>query len=92
VRIALEPNELEQHPLQVGLSMKADVDTHDRNGSLLPRLAVNTATYSTDVFRAGDGVASERVRSIISANETARATVSRGAPADYGASARVAGL
>jgi membrane fusion protein (multidrug efflux system) len=84
VRIALEPNELEQHPLQVGLSMKADVDTQDRSGSLLPRLAANTAAYSTDVFQAGDGVANERVRSIISANETGRV--------NYGASARLAGL
>jgi membrane fusion protein, multidrug efflux system len=92
VRVALEPNELEQHPLQVGLSMKANVDTHDRSGSLLPRLAaVNTAAYSTDVFQAGDGVANERVRSIISANETGRATASR-TPANYGASARLAGL
>jgi membrane fusion protein, multidrug efflux system len=92
VRVALEPNELEQHPLQVGLSMKANVDTHDHSGSLLPRLAaVNTAAYSTDVFQAGDGVANERVRSIISANETGRATASR-TPANYGASARLAGL
>jgi membrane fusion protein, multidrug efflux system len=94
VRIALEPNELEQHPLQVGLSMKADVDTHDRSGSLLPRLAANTAAYATDVFQAGDGVANERVRSIISANETGRVTTSRApGPADhYGGAARVAGL
>jgi membrane fusion protein (multidrug efflux system) len=26
VRISLDPKELEQHPLRVGLSMKADVD------------------------------------------------------------------
>jgi membrane fusion protein (multidrug efflux system) len=30
VRIALEPEELRQHPLRVGLSMKADVDVKSR--------------------------------------------------------------
>lgn len=35
VRIALDPKELAQHPLRVGLSMKAIVDMHDTSGSLV---------------------------------------------------------
>ncbi|WP_423380586.1 efflux RND transporter periplasmic adaptor subunit [Burkholderia sp. LMG 32019] len=55
VVIALEPRELAAHPLRVGLSMRATVDTHDRNGHALdsepPTPAVSTRVH--------DGVASE---------------------------------
>src|SRR5881275_773811 len=50
VRIALDPQELAQHPLQVGLSMQVDVDTHERGGDRLPQLAHDATAYSTDVF------------------------------------------
>ena len=72
VRVSLDAHELEQHPLQIGLSMKADVDTRDRSGASLPRLAGTTSTYSTDVFHADDDVAATRVRDIIASNETGR--------------------
>ncbi len=32
VRIALRPDELDKHPLRIGLSVKATVDTEDRSG------------------------------------------------------------
>src|SRR3546814_2224461 len=35
VRIALDPKELEAHPLRVGLSMAVEVDLHDTSGSLV---------------------------------------------------------
>ena len=35
IRIALDPNELKQHPLRVGLSMTAKIDLHDQSGSLV---------------------------------------------------------
>ena len=73
IRVALDSGDLERHPLAVGLSMKADVDTHDRSGSLLPRLAAESPSWSTDVFSAGDDVASQRVKAIIAANESGRA-------------------
>ena len=68
VRIALNPGELAAHPLQIGLSMKAQVDTHDRDGARLPQLAQNVRTYSTDVFGAPDELADQRVRQIIALN------------------------
>src|SRR5471032_892202 len=34
VRITLDPAELAQHPLQLGLSMEVEVDTHERGGAL----------------------------------------------------------
>ncbi|WP_420211983.1 efflux RND transporter periplasmic adaptor subunit [Burkholderia aenigmatica] len=55
VVIAIEPRDLAAHPLRVGLSMRATVDTHDRNGHALdsepPTPAVSTRVH--------DGVASE---------------------------------
>lgn len=68
VRIALDPKELAAHPLQIGLSMKADVDVHDQQGVRLPELATHTVAYSTDVFDSNDQLAAERVRQIIAAN------------------------
>jgi membrane fusion protein (multidrug efflux system) len=35
VRIALDPAEVSEHPLRVGLSMHAQVDLHDRSGPVL---------------------------------------------------------
>ena len=43
VRIALDPQELAAHPLQIGLSMQVDVDTHDRGGARLPQIAQTDA-------------------------------------------------
>jgi membrane fusion protein (multidrug efflux system) len=72
VRIALDARELAANPLQIGLSMRAEVDTHDRSGPRLPQLARKEAGYATDVFDAHDAAAEQLVRSIILANEAAR--------------------
>ncbi|MFZ0007563.1 MAG: efflux RND transporter periplasmic adaptor subunit [Steroidobacteraceae bacterium] len=71
VRIALEPRELAAHPLQIGLSMRADVDVHDRSGARLPQLAGKSSGWSTDVFDSSETLADARVRAIISANQPA---------------------
>ena len=68
VRIALDPDELQRNPLQVGLSMRAEVDTHDRSGPRLPQLARTQPGYATDVFQSSGAAADVRVREIISAN------------------------
>jgi membrane fusion protein, multidrug efflux system len=74
VRIALDPHELSEHPLQIGLSMQVDVDTHQRNGNRLPQLAHSTPElYTTDVYDSIDGVAVQRVKAIIAANDHATA-------------------
>jgi membrane fusion protein (multidrug efflux system) len=69
VRIALNPRELAAHPLQIGLSMTAEVDTHDRSGPRLPPLAPTSPAYETGVFHSNDALAEARVRAIIAANE-----------------------
>jgi len=78
VRIALEPRQLAAHPLQIGLSMKVQVDTRDRAGARLPEMAQNVPTYATDVFGAPDELADQRVRQIIAQNRAGPAALARG--------------
>jgi len=73
VRVALDPQELSAHPLQIGLSMEAEVDTHDRGGERLPQVAQTALPYATDVFHSVDAAADEHVRSIIASNGGAAA-------------------
>jgi membrane fusion protein (multidrug efflux system) len=68
VRIALDPREIAARPLQIGLSMKADVDVSNGAGARLPQVASNSAAWSTDVFGSGNAAADSRVHAIIAAN------------------------
>src|SRR5579859_1147978 len=70
VRVALDPRELAANPLQIGLTMKAEVNVRDGRGVRLPQLASNTVSYSTDVFHSTDASADARVQQIIAANES----------------------
>lgn len=67
VRILLNPNELKEHPLRVGLSATVRVDLHDTSGA-----DINSAVRNTPLPRqasAGDDPAvSARIASIIAAN------------------------
>ena len=63
VRIELDPQELEKHPLRIGLSMNVDVNIKDENGSQLGD-AQNTV-YQTNVFdKYGDQADAEIARII----------------------------
>ena len=73
VRIALDPQELAAHPLQVGLSMEAEVDTRNRAGERLPQIAQTAPAYATDVFHSVDAAADEHVSAIIAENGGSRA-------------------
>jgi membrane fusion protein, multidrug efflux system len=70
VRIALNPREMAEHPLQIGLSMKVEVTVRDGRGERLPQLAHNAPAYSTDVFHSVDEAADARVQEIIAANDS----------------------
>jgi membrane fusion protein (multidrug efflux system) len=74
VRIALDARELAAHPLQIGLSMKADVDvSHGGDGARLPQLANTSSAWSTSVFGSSNALADARVQAIIAANQSAPA-------------------
>jgi len=77
VRIALDPEELQQHPLQIGLSMIAEVDTHERSGERLPKVPRPAASYETRVFASIDELADRRIEQIIAANSGAAPAVAR---------------
>jgi membrane fusion protein, multidrug efflux system len=54
VRIALDPAELERHPLRIGLSTEATVDVHETQGPQLaqrPRREAVLATHAYDIDR-----------------------------------------
>jgi len=80
VRIALDPSELEAHPLQIGLSMQVDVNVRDRDGERFPELAAGEPIpsggapqpiYATRVFDSSEAAALARVNAIITANAPA---------------------
>lgn len=50
VRISLDPEEIRQHPLRLGLSVETTVDLHDLEGCTLPEPKSSTPVYQTDVF------------------------------------------
>jgi membrane fusion protein (multidrug efflux system) len=68
VRIALEPRELEAHPLRIGLSMVVDVDTHPRAGEARLQQAAAPPAYKTEVYEAVDGPSAQHIEAIIAAN------------------------
>ncbi|HXO65240.1 MAG TPA: efflux RND transporter periplasmic adaptor subunit [Steroidobacteraceae bacterium] len=71
VRIAMEPSELAEHPLRIGLSMHVTVDVHDASGSQLapaPRRepVLTTSAYDTDL-----GAIGKRIAEIVRENSAA---------------------
>jgi membrane fusion protein (multidrug efflux system) len=69
VRVTLDPAEIAQNPLRIGLSMEATVDVSNTDGKMLadaPRVA---ALVQTTVYEAMDSAAAaEEVRKIVAAN------------------------
>ena len=68
VRIAIEPKDLDQHPLRVGLSTEVSVDTHDRNGQVLAQAASKHAVARTDVYAADLASADAAADAVVQAN------------------------
>ncbi|MFA7278556.1 MAG: HlyD family efflux transporter periplasmic adaptor subunit [Sterolibacterium sp.] len=65
VRIALEPQQLTEHPLRIGLSMHVEVDLHEQAG--LPLAAAREATgYSSE--SPPDDKTLARIQAVIAAN------------------------
>jgi membrane fusion protein (multidrug efflux system) len=75
VRIALDPKELEQHPLRVGLSMRVEIDHHDTSGQLVAtqiRSAPQQVVSSDD----HDDLAKRQIALIIAGNRGGSGTES----------------
>ena len=68
VRISLDPKELAEHPLRVGLSMDAKVDISKTDGRMLADGARPSTATKTSVFDEINSAADVEVRKIIAAN------------------------
>jgi len=68
VRITLEPKELAEHPLRLGLSMLAEVDLSDESGPVLGTAPRSEPAYQTQAFGVEDKAAEQRIARIIAAN------------------------
>ncbi|WP_028965502.1 efflux RND transporter periplasmic adaptor subunit [Sphingomonas phyllosphaerae] len=66
VRIALDPRELRTHPLRVGLSVKATIDTANLGGPQLAQAA--TTPYQGDTTTGSDPQVEAAIRRIVAAN------------------------
>ena len=50
VRINLDPKQVRQFPLRLGLSVETKIDIHDTNKPMIPALLPENPIYTTDVF------------------------------------------
>ena len=72
VRIAIDPQQLKENPLRIGLSMKVDVNLHDQKGSVLPAQVARGAVFDTNVYAEQLQQADADIHRIIQANLPAK--------------------
>jgi membrane fusion protein (multidrug efflux system) len=68
VRVALDPKEISQNPLRVGLSMDAEVDVSKQDGKALAEAPRAAPVAQTTVFNVLDKGADAEVQRVITAN------------------------
>ena len=68
VRVSLDPQQVAQNPLRVGLSMEATVDVTDQSGKALADAPRTASSVQTQVFASLDNEASNEVQRVIAAN------------------------
>lgn len=68
VRIGLDPRELREHPLRVGLSIRASVDVRNRGGAQVSTHNDASPDNRTDVFEGSEHEADILVERIIASN------------------------
>ncbi|HLI18333.1 MAG TPA: EmrA/EmrK family multidrug efflux transporter periplasmic adaptor subunit [Rhodanobacteraceae bacterium] len=76
VRIALEPKELEKHPLRIGMSMNVSVNLHNQSGPILSKTPPQHPVFDTDVFAHSKAEADALIAKIIQENSGAAAGTS----------------
>jgi membrane fusion protein (multidrug efflux system) len=84
VRIGLNPKEVDAHPLRIGLSMEATVDTHDRSGAVLRADPQPRDVYVTHVYQDEDKGAGALISRIIQQNTVTALPTKVTAPAASG--------
>lgn len=70
VRIALDPQQLRDHPLRLGLSMQVTVDISDTSGPALAGAAHPGSAYSTAAFDSANSHMADMIATIIAENRS----------------------
>ncbi|MBA1274207.1 efflux RND transporter periplasmic adaptor subunit [Stutzerimonas azotifigens] len=78
VRIRLEPDNLQTHPLRIGLSTAVTVDLHDQDGPQLSQRPPQQPRFSTAVYDDQMGEANALIERTIHANGPAAADLAKG--------------
>jgi membrane fusion protein (multidrug efflux system) len=68
VRVECDPKQLAEHPLRIGLSVVAKVDTSDQSGKQLADAGRVATGYQTQVFSPDTHAADEIINNIVAAN------------------------
>jgi membrane fusion protein (multidrug efflux system) len=70
VRVAIDPQQLREHPLRIGLSMEATVNITDKDGPVLATAPRATPAYTTPVFDTDQRDANQLIERIVRTNTT----------------------
>jgi membrane fusion protein (multidrug efflux system) len=68
VRIEIDAKQLEQHPLRIGLSTLVNVDTSNRDGSMLANETRHSPVYESNARELNLAPANQLINDIIQAN------------------------
>ena len=68
VRIQLDPQQLKENPLRIGLSASVNVNVANKDGALLRSLNESRTQYSTDTLRYDESAVDNLIESIIDQN------------------------
>ncbi len=68
VRIAIDAKQLAEHPLRIGLSIKAEVSLRDQKGTVLPTQFAKGQVFDTDVYAKQLHSADDVIHTIIQGN------------------------
>ena len=71
VRIHLDPKQLQQHPLRIGLSTEVDVDLHDQSGPVLAQKPVDKPVLTTAVYQQELSSANTLINQVLADNGAA---------------------
>lgn len=70
VRIKLDPEQLQKHPLRVGLSMTVSINLHDQQGPMLAQTAPTKPVLETAVYQRQMADAQALIDRVLQANNT----------------------
>lgn len=68
VRIILDEQQIQQHPLRLGLSMEVTVDIHDTQKPFIPEIRPEHPLYQTDIFATQEEGAEALIAKVIAEN------------------------